>query len=128
VCESESDGIAVDYSFAQRGPNFEIRSIGRLTKAEVLAFWDIMEKQPGYAEASGMIVVLHALWWEMTKEEVEELAAMGERFRPVRWAFITHEDLSFGLVEAFTTALCGLATMRVFKEESEALAWLSGKS
>jgi hypothetical protein len=115
----------VDYSFAQRGPYFEIRAIGRLTKAEVLDFWDVMERQPGYAEARGMIVVLHALWWEMNKQEVEELATMGERFRPVRWAFITQEDLSFGLVEAFTSALRGPAMMRVFKDESEAVAWLS---
>lgn len=118
----------MDYSFAQRGPYFEIRAIGRLTKTEVLAFWDIMEQQPGYAEASGMIVVLHALWWEMSKQEVEELAAMGERFRPVRWAFITQEDQSFGLVEAFTSTQRGPATMRVFKDESAALAWLSAAS
>jgi hypothetical protein len=53
---------------------------------------------------------------------------MGERFRPVRWAFITQEDQSFGLVEAFTSTQRGPATMRVFKDESAALAWLSAAS
>jgi len=115
----------LDYSFSTKGHFFLITANGRLTKPEVLAFWDVMEQQPGYATAKGMIVVLHSLWWEMTRQEIGELAGMGERFRPVRWAFVVDEEFSFGLVETFTSALRGAATMRAFKDEVAALRWLS---
>jgi hypothetical protein len=119
------DYSIVKYSFATNGPIFEISVSGRLTKGEVLAFWDVMDRQPDYPKAKGVILFLHSGWWEMNKEDVEDLAGMAGRLLPCYWAFVIPEDQSFEMVRIFTSSARSDATLELFKEEGEARKWLS---
>ncbi|EDY18409.1 hypothetical protein CfE428DRAFT_4193 [Chthoniobacter flavus Ellin428] len=112
------------YSIGNEGLILLIQVQGGLSKPEILACWEAIKAHPEYPRATGALVLFDAVWWETSGDELGDLAKRADELRPIRWAFVTDEDLSYGMVRRFATQVEGADRFAVFRDEDIARKWL----
>jgi hypothetical protein len=63
--------------------------------------------------------------WDLTQEEARRLGADVQRLRPLRWAIVSPDLLSFGMSRMLATLAEGAGTYHIFDCEETARKWLS---
>lgn len=114
--------------------NFSVGGAGRLlmveigdglTKAHILTLWDAVQSHPVYAEATSVLVLLKpGVQWRISNLELMDLARLNRRFKPMRWAIVAPDPLSFGMSRMFATQVDDESAFYVCSTEKAAREWL----
>jgi hypothetical protein len=95
---------------------------GALTKPEILALWQHLNS---YQHLNGALVRVPSGWWEITGNDVHDLAQRAGQLPPIRWALFAEDAVSFGMFRMFSTLAENKGLFRVFLEEEAARAWVA---
>jgi hypothetical protein len=113
------------YSISAKGRLLEVRVSGQITRAEIYKCWDKLELHPNYQEATaGMVVFEDSPDWKVTGTEIAMVGKDVARLRPLKWAMVCNDPLSFGMSRMFATFAEGHGTYDVFSTEETARDWL----
>jgi hypothetical protein len=112
-------------SLTGNGQVFQIHASESITKAEVLNLWDDIERHPIYPQATAALTYIPSqIQWKISGDEISDLARKIPRLKPMRWALVTGDALSFGMVRMFALQAQGDGIYEPFKDEASARDWL----
>lgn len=115
----------MDYSIYGSGQLLEVRVSGEITRSEIHECWRGLEACENYAGAvAGLVVFERHPSWRLTGEEITTVAREVVRLRPLKWALVCNDLLSFGMCRMFSAFAEGEGTYDVFSTEETARDWL----
>ena len=114
------------YHVAGKGRLLEVTVEDGLTKEEVLEAWKAIAAHPVYADAeAGLVIFGRGLKWHLSGQEMSELGHEVTRLlKPLRWAFVAPDALTFGMTRMFAAQAEGEGTYHTFDNEAAARKWL----
>ncbi|WP_131989885.1 hypothetical protein [Chthoniobacter flavus] len=113
------------YHVSGKGRLLEITVDDGVTKQDVLASWRAIAAHPAYAKAvAGLVIFSKDMKWELSGHEMSELGHEVSRLKPLHWAFVAPEPLSYGMSRMFATQAEGGGTYQIFDNEPTARKWL----
>jgi hypothetical protein len=113
------------YSLSGEGRLLKVQVADRLTKAEILDLWDRIEAHPAYlTAAAGLVRLAYRIKWDLTGEDITDLAKMVIKLRPLPWAFVAQDPLSFGMIRMFAGHARGEGKYCPFDSEDSGREWL----
>lgn len=103
----------------------EITVSDGLTKEEVFDSWAAIAAHSIYRQATGALVIFSRdVKWQVSGQEMSQLGREVRRLKPLHWAFVTYDPLSYGMTRMFAAMAEGGGTYRTFDNEAEARKWL----
>ena len=97
-----------------------------LTKGDVLKSWDAIASHPAYPNATGGLVIFgRDTKWHVSGSEVSELGRQVRKLKPLHWAFVAPDPLSFGMARMFASQAEGGGVYQTFHNEGAARKWLN---
>ena len=103
----------------------EVSVEGGLTKEDVLAVWEAIMAHPVYEQAvAGLVFFDREMKWHLSANEMGELGREVLKLKPLHWAFIAPDALSFGMTRMFSAQAEGEGTYHTFDSEVAARKWL----
>jgi hypothetical protein len=117
----------MNYTLTGEGQLLEIKVSDGLTKKQILEVWDAIEAHPIYAQAAaGLVIFDRETKWTVSGQDIAELGRTVRRLRPLRWAFVALDPLSFGMTRMFSSHAEGDGEYQTFDSEDSAREWLNG--
>jgi hypothetical protein len=117
----------MNLTLSGEGQLLEIKVGDGLTKKEILEAWDAIEAHPIYAQAvAGLVIFGRDTKWTVSGSDIAELGRTVRRLRPLRWAFVAQDPLSFGMTRMFSAHAEGEGEYQTFDSEDSAREWLKG--
>ncbi|HEY3901132.1 MAG TPA: STAS/SEC14 domain-containing protein [Chthoniobacter sp.] len=115
------------YTLSGEGQLLEITVGDGLTKKQILEVWDAIEAHPIYHQAvAGLVVFGRDTTWTVSGSDMAELGRTVRRLRPLHWAFVAQDPLSFGMTRMFASHAEGDGEYQTFDSENSAREWLQG--
>jgi len=113
------------YHVSGKGHLLEITVDDGVTKQEVLKSWQAIAAHPAYPQAvAGLVIFAKDMKWNLSGQEMSELGREVSRLKPLYWAFVAPEPLSYGMSRMFATQAEGGGTYQIFDNEPAARKWL----
>lgn len=120
-----NDSVCMHYHVSGEHQLLEITVGDGLTKEEVFHSWDAIAAHPIYPQATaGLVLFGRDMKWDVTGREMSEMSRRVQRLKPLKWAFVTRDPLSYGMTRMFGALAEGGGTYRTFDNEAEARKWL----
>jgi len=117
------------YSIGGEGKLLKIELGDGLTKEKILALWDAVENSPLYPEATSVLVTFAPIVkWHVSNVEMLSLAKRAQRFKPMRWAIVATDAMSFGMSRMFASQVEDESTYFVCSDVKTARDWLRSSS
>jgi hypothetical protein len=115
----------MQYSVAGNDHLLEVIVHDGLTKDNILAIWDAIEAHPVYKEATaGLVLFGRDMQWHISGREMSELSKEVRKLKPLHWAFVAHDPLSYGMTRMFAAQAEGDGVYQTFDNEAAARDWL----
>jgi hypothetical protein len=116
----------MQYSVAGKDQLLEISVQEGLTKADILAIWDAIKAHPVYKHATaGLVLFDENTRWNLSGREISELSREVRRLKPLHWAFVAPDPLSYGMTRMFSAQAEGEGIYQTFDDEAAARDWLN---
>lgn len=114
------------YEVAGKGRLLELTVGDGITKEEVLESWRAIAAHSVYPQAvAGLVIFTRDMKWHLSAREMTELGrAVMTRLKPLHWAFVAPDALTFGMTRMFATQAEGGGTYQIFDNEPAARKWL----
>lgn len=114
------------YHVAGKGQLLEVTVEDGLTKEDVLEAWGAIAAHPVYPQAvAGLVIFGRGMKWHLSASEVADLGTeVTRRLKPLHWAFVAPDALTFGMTRMFAAQAEGEGTYQTFDNEAAAREWL----
>ena len=111
---------------AGKGLLLEVTVRDALTKHEVLEAWEKIAAHPVYEQAvAGLVIFGPEMSWNLSANEMADLGReVVRRLKPLHWAFVAPDALTFGMTRMFASRAEGEGKYQTFDSEVAARHWL----
>jgi hypothetical protein len=117
--------FAMRYSLSSEDRLLKVQVEDTLTKRDILDLWEAIEAYPPYqTAAAGLVHLGYRLKWDISGDEIADLAKRAVRLRPIPYAFVVRDAVSFGMVRMFAAYAQGGGTYYPFEIEDSGREWL----